>query len=541
MYKEEPVAIPEYVLSIYKRSISSKGAYFDKKFKQLEDSKVQQWFDYLQKHFNADITPKHVFVTSIKQNLTTYAPYRCKNCGALLSVRLTYEQRQYCSHRCSINSKEVQDKRKAAMLKHFGTTNHFAAKEVRDKINATMIERYGVDNAAKSDLVRSITKQRLKERYGVENAFLIKEVQESLPDKIRYTKRKKYYDFFKESLDKIKSIELISTKEEYLAVRPLQFRCKNCGTIWVDDPNKSNYSLVFCPSCVRSTTSQGEVDIISYIKELYSGNIISHSRSIIKPLELDIYLPEKRLAFEFNGTYWHSDRCSHESNYHFKKTKLCNQLGIRLIHVFEYEWSYKQEKIKALIRSSLGIFEKKIYARKCAVKSIDSKVYSEFLELYHLQGPVKSSIRYGLYYQGELAAVIGFGQSRFKKGELELHRYCAKADYQIIGGFSKLIKYSCHESNIKEFISFIDLAHYNGKGYKKIGFSKVSITKPSYVYVKGDQILTRIQCQKHKLKKMLGDRYNPNYTESQNMTLAGYYKIFDSGNLKVKYCAKSYC
>ena len=159
------------------------------------------------------------------------------------------------------------------------------------------------------------------------------------------------------------------------------------------------------------------------------------------------------------------------------------------------------------------------------------------LELYHLQGPVKSSIRYGLFYQDELVAVIGFGQSRFKKGELELHRYCVKSDYQIIGGFSKLIKHSCQENNIKEFVSFIDLAHYNGKGYKKIGFTKISVTKPSYVYVKGDQILSRIYCQKYKLKKLLGDQYNPDYTESQNMTLAGYYKIFDSGNLKVKYCA----
>lgn len=537
MSKEEPVVIPEYVLSIYKQSISPKGAYFDKKFRQLEDSKVQQWFDYLQKHFNANITPKHVFVTSIKRNLSTYVPYRCKNCGALLSTRLAYEQRQYCSYHCAITSKEVQDKRKATMLKHFGTTNHFAAKEVRDKINATMIERYGVDNAAKSELIRSITKQHLKERYGVENAFLIKEVQETLTDKIRYTKRKKYYEFFKESLDKLKNIELISTKEEYLAVRPLQFRCKACGTIWVDEPNKSNYGLVSCPTCVRSTTSQGEVDIAYYIKELYSGSVITHSRSIIKPLELDIYLPEKHLAFEFNGTYWHSENCNCESGYHFQKTKLCNQLGIRLIHVFEYEWMYKQEKIKALIRSALGIFEKKIYARDCQVKPIDSKTYSEFLELYHLQGPVKSSIRYGLYCQDELIAVIGFGQSRFKKGELELHRYCVKADYQIIGGFSKLIKHSCQENNIKEFISFIDLAHYNGRGYKKIGFTKVSVTKPSYVYVKGDQILSRIYCQKHKLKKLLGDQYNPDYTESQNMTLAGYYKIFDSGNLKVKYCA----
>lgn len=537
MSKEE-YFVPDYVLIAFQNSLNTHHSYMKRLFakQNAQDARLSKWFIDLSQKCGGEVTPEMVYYTLLKNNTTIYTPCRCHTCSKLLPVRHIRENRHFCSCHCAINSKEVQDKRKATMLKHFGTTNHFAAKEVRDKINATMIERYGVDNAAKSELIRSITKQRLKERYGVQNAFLIKEVQESLPDKIRYSKRKKYYEFFKESLDKLKNIELISTKEEYLAIRPLQFRCKNCGTIWVDEPNKSNYGLVSCPICVRSTTSQGEVDIAYYIKDLYSGSVITHSRSIIKPLELDIYLPEKRLAFEFNGTYWHSDRCIHESNYHFQKTKLCNRLGIRLIHIFEYEWMYKQEKIKALIRSALGLFEKKIYARQCTVKSIDSKTYSEFLELYHLQGSVKSSIRYGLFYQDELVAVIGFGQSRFKKGELELHRYCVKADYQIIGGFSKLIKHSCQESNIKEFVSFIDLAHYNGKGYKKIGFTKVSVTKPSYVYVKGDQILSRIYCQKHKLKKLLGDQYNPEYTESQNMTLAGYYKIFDSGNLKVKYC-----
>lgn len=538
MSKEE-YFVPDYVLTAFQNSLNTRHSYMRRLFAKQDarDARLSKWFTELSQKCGGEVTPEMVYYTLLKYNTTVYTPDRCHSCSNLLPVRHIRENRHFCSCHCAINSKEVQDKRKATMLKHFGTTNHFAAKEVRDKINATMIERYGVDNAAKSALIRSKTKAHLKERYGVENAFLIKEVQESLPDKIRYSKRKKYYEFFKESLDKLKNIELISTKEEYLAVRPLQFKCKNCGTIWVDDPNKSNYALVSCPHCIKSCVSQPENNLLAYIQSIYTGTIAVRTRKIISPLELDIYLPNKKVAFEFNGSYWHSDRCVHESNYHFQKTKMCNKQGIRLIHVFEYEWMYKQEKIKALIRSALGIFEKKIYARKCQVKSIDSKTYSEFLELYHLQGSVKSSIRYGLFYQDELVVVIGFGQSRFKKGELELHRYCVKSDYQIIGGFSKLIKHSCQENNIKEFISFIDLAHYNGRGYKKIGFTKVSVTKPSYVYVKGDQILSRIYCQKHKLKKLLGDQYNPDYTESQNMTLAGYYKIFDSGNLKVKYCA----
>lgn len=45
---------------------------------------------------------------------------------------------------------------------------------------------------------------------------------------------------------------------------------------------------------------------------MYDGEILPNDRNtIINPLtnnylELDVYLPEKSKAIEFNGTYWHS-------------------------------------------------------------------------------------------------------------------------------------------------------------------------------------------------------------------------------------------
>ena len=199
-------------------------------------------------------------------------------------------------------------------------------------------------------------------------------------------------------------------------------------------------------------------------------------------------------------------------------------------------WAFNQEKIKSLIKSALGIFDVRLYARKCTIKEISSAEYKEFLELYHLQGAVNSSVRYGLFYKDELVSVIGFGKSRFKKGEIELHRYCVKAGYQIVGGFSKLIKHACKEYQIKEFISYIDLAHFNGTGYKKAGFKKIEVTQPSYIYIRGDEIKSRMQCQKHKLEAFL-EEYDPNLSEYENMLLNDWDRVYDCGNLKVKYIA----
>ena len=151
-----------------------------------------------------------------------------------------------------------------------------------------------------------------------------------------------------------------------------------------------------------------------------------------------------------------------------------------------------------------------------------------------MQNSVNSSIRYGLFYNNELVSVIGFGKSRFKKGEIELYRYCVKAGYQIIGGFSRLIKHACKENSISRFVSFIDLAHFNGRGYKKAGFKLIGKTSPSYIYIRGDEIKSRMQCQKHKLAAFL-EEYDPNLSESDNMALNDWDRVYDCGNIKVEY------
>lgn len=89
------------------------------------------------------------------------------------------------------------------------------------------------------------------------------------------------------------------------------------------------------------------------ISTIYKGTIISNTRKVIKPLELDLYLPELKIAVEYNGTYWHSIKNNKNVNYHLNKSLLCRQLGIRLIHIYEFE-SY-QTQLQLLKDLILGI------------------------------------------------------------------------------------------------------------------------------------------------------------------------------------------
>lgn len=115
-----------------------------------------------------------------------------------------------------------------------------------------------------------------------------------------------------------------------------------------------------CPKCANSNISSKEKEIVEYIKSIYNGLIIENDRSIIlneytnKYLELDIYVPEKKLAIEFNGRYYHSDKFinkrtnnvfSTAKKYHDYKTLKCKEKGITLIHIEEDEYINNKEKI----------------------------------------------------------------------------------------------------------------------------------------------------------------------------------------------------
>ena len=84
-----------------------------------------------------------------------------------------------------------------------------------------------------------------------------------------------------------------------------------------------------------------------------------------------MYFPELKVGIEYNGLYWHSEEMGKDRNYHFNKSLECYDKGIRLIHVFEDEWLYKQDIVKSKIKHILGLnTNERVYARKCYIKEV---------------------------------------------------------------------------------------------------------------------------------------------------------------------------
>lgn len=119
----------------------------------------------------------------------------------------------------------------------------------------------------------------------------------------------------------------------------------------------------------RNGYSIFELQILDEIRKLYNGKIDIHNKDIIYPKEIDIYLPELQLAFEIDGNYRHSSKFKN-MYYHINKTNLCKKFGIRLVHIFEYEWQDDKQTVKQYIKNAITNIAK---TEKCIILDLSKE------------------------------------------------------------------------------------------------------------------------------------------------------------------------
>lgn len=100
-----------------------------------------------------------------------------------------------------------------------------------------------------------------------------------------------------------------------------------------------------------NAASKGEQELFHFIRSL-DDVIVLNSRTVIPPQELDIYLPMRDLAIEFNGNYWHSRQMMREdpATYHQAKVDRCASYGVTLVFVWESDWKNKRTEVQNALR-----------------------------------------------------------------------------------------------------------------------------------------------------------------------------------------------
>ena len=290
-----------------------------------------------------------------------------------------------------------------------------------------------------------------------------------------------------------------------------------------------------CPLC-GTLSSKDELEIYELLKQHYGGIIIMREHSIIAPKELDIFLPDKKIAIEYNGLRWHSSLFTQDKNSHLQKLELCKEKGISLIQVFEDEWVYHKDICKEKILRAIGCSNgnKKISARKCTIKEISYNTAGTFLEANHIQGKSRASVYLGCFFNKELIGVMTFIKENNEKNKWELNRFATKISYVCRGVGGKLFKYFTENYNPQEIKSFADrrwTMKEDNNLYTKLGFSLEGIVPPDYRYVT-DKNSFRIRYHKFNFRKtILNKKYGlpQSMTEREMAEKLHYYRIYDCG------------
>lgn len=421
-----------------------------------------------------------------------------------------------------------------------------------DKSKATRLERYGNENyvnaekisctknsfsAKKKQQILEKTRQTLASKYNCTNISQVKEVKDRIQNNRLITVRRNFYST---NIMNDSFIEPMFSCDYYVqhAKDQLEWKCKECGKIFKMKVGQHQPYIARCLSChpLDAPTSNAEQELSNFLKSIIDDQIMLNTRDIISPYELDIYIPARRLAIEFDGMYWHSENLGTSRSYHLNKTCMCEKLGIQLIHVFELEWLLKKDIVKSRLKNLLGAYEKTLYARKCIVEECSSKESYSFLEANHIQGNANAAARICLKNDDEIVALMTFSKARYNKDKdmWELVRFCTKAGYHIPGAASKLLKAFELKFKPQQLVSYADRRWSIGNLYQKLGFKFDHASSPNYWYwnYKDNQleVKSRLECQKHKISKFL-KKFDQSKSEKQNMFDNGYFRIFDCGNL----------
>lgn len=280
-----------------------------------------------------NLKPKEYYDLYIKQPNEGLCPI----CGKETSfIKLSKGYHTYCSTKCMRNAPEIKEKIAKTNIERLGCANPFQNKEIIEHIKKVTDRQQVVKSQRKN----------LQEKYGVINTGQIPEVI----DKMQKHKLENKIKFEQENnCTRLKTLTKLYGFGWYMSDLLNIPKIRYCNTTFISNdyiPLIKEYYEYHNENCA----SEPEKQIYEAIKSIYDKTIIQNNRKIIKPLELDIYLPDISLAIEYNGTYWHSIEKGLPKDYHLNKSLLCRKQNIRLIYIYQFEDLNEQiELLKSVI------------------------------------------------------------------------------------------------------------------------------------------------------------------------------------------------
>lgn len=105
--------------------------------------------------------------------------------------------------------------------------------------------------------------------------------------------------------------------------------------------------------------------------QIYYSDLEQNNRQLIKPYQLDLVIPQIKLAIQFNGLKYHSQLSGTDKFYHQRKYQLCKNQNYNFFMIWDFQWKYSKQKIQNQLLSYL-ITQKKLLVNPVIKQEINS-------------------------------------------------------------------------------------------------------------------------------------------------------------------------
>lgn len=362
------------------------------------------------------------------------------------------------------------------------------------KVKKTKLERYGDEHYVNYDKMKQTKKEKYFDehytnrekfkntclnKYGVENVFQLTDIKEK-----SYEHRRNYL------FEKYPELNFIE-------INPNNYKIKcNKNHIFDISQNlfyqrmKSNIELcIICNPLNSSKKSSLEKELLDFIKSFYNDEILENI--YIGGKEIDIYLPKIRMAFEFNGLFWHNDYIK-DKEYHKNKSNICDNKNITLIHIWEDDWLYKNRIVKNYIKS---YFLNKIKNDNYIIEIKHKEDVYDFLKDNILEIDIKNNIKLTLSINNHIICILSFDNNN----DIIINNFYCKYNYDDNFYLNELIKYIIKNYTYNNILLYID------RSFPKYycNFLKIKNTQPEKYFIKNKKrILDKTKMSIHDAGKI---------------------------------------
>ena len=279
---------------------------------------------------------------------------------------------------CGKPKELLTENRRKTCVEKYGATSPLKSPEIKERAKKKNMEKYGVPWSLMNPEINQKARQTMKDRYGVEysgqNPELLKKLHDTLEERTGYR-------FATWAGKDHKNIEILASSEKFRKFieeaedKTLVGLAKALGYEVTSIQNKVReygFEDLYDPYYF---TSSEEKEVENYLIGI--GVSVRKNKKDIYPKEIDLYNDDKRSGVEFNGCFFHRIGAKGEL-YHQEKSITALKKGIRIYHLYEYEWVDlpRRKFVENDLKDVFGLLER--FEGDIELFSIDGVAFEQF-------------------------------------------------------------------------------------------------------------------------------------------------------------------